>query len=520
MEHPELDLPPEWAWLVMPRRDGRANPEPIRVDTEAADRIDRLATENFQLVESFFPPVFADRRLRDATARHLSTAPDPTGAAVLHLILGSLVAQEHQFGPFLDAWISKHGPAFAAAAVLERCMMSSGYLVGMDVRRVAEDESGGLAWAAECDRADLRRLRAAIADAADYQAVTEILNERRTGPWRNTVAAFLVPTETSWVDEALDAAFPNAFAVEWMLWHAVATPDHLARLEGRTGWPSRADTGMLATFLDGCGVAGLPTLASRVPTSGWGPAERPDLAAALTSAASPEAMRRLLTHLEVKGAVPLAGAVVRRFPAMAVRVIAERAADHDAHPELRVLLPSDPSVWQRIAPKLSAAELNAVEPLREVGPDTPVASLADLPPVLAVPPWKHLDRAPEPHPPLAPDAPVDLEMRWEAGEEIAWTGGDPATLIEELSSRVLSSASSPPSAAMSLFFTPPRRPRSAVQKKPMRSGSSSRCIACANSIAFSANTMPSSSLASRISVATIDSPCSRWPDGRCQCPFP
>ncbi|MFC3493278.1 hypothetical protein [Glycomyces rhizosphaerae] len=435
MQHPELDLPPGWARLVMPRRGGRTQPEPINFDTEAADRIDRLVREHFAFVESFFPPFFTDLTLRNATAGHLSTGPDPTGAAVLHLILGHLVTEEHRFGPFLDAWITKHGPAFAAAAVLERCMMTSGYTMIGDNRRVTVDEPGGLKWAARIHREDLRRIRTAIASTNDYDAVIEALAERRSSPWRSTVASFLVPTETNWVSEALEADFPDWFTVDWMWWHAVSTTDHLAALERRSDWPIRGDTGMLATFLDACGVAGLPVLAASAPGWGWEPAARPDVATALTAAESPEALRRLLSHLEVRGTIPLAGAVVRRYPAMAVRTIAAHTAESGPSPELAALLPSDPLVWRAIATELSASDMAATDTMREVGPDTPVADPADLPPLLTDPPWLHRDQAPESPAPVTTDAPADLELRWRAREEPNPTYTDPAAMLEELVNR-------------------------------------------------------------------------------------
>jgi hypothetical protein len=435
-QRPELDLPAAWAPLVMPRKGGHVQPGRPSVDPEAAERIDRLVTEHFALVESFFPPIFTDVVLRDATARHLSTGPDPTGAAVLHLILGSLVAEEHRLGPFLDAWIAKHGVAFAAAAALERCTITSGYLPIGDTRRVTVDETQGLKWAADCDRDDLRRLRAAIATADDYEAVVEALDARRNSPWRNTIAAFLAPTEKAWVNEAMEAAFPDQFSVEWMHWHAVSTDDHLTTLEEqRASLPSRTDTGMLATLLDGCGSAALPVLAGAVPPFGWKPAQRPDLATVLTSAESPEALRRLLARLDVKGAIPLAGAVVRRFPAMAVRAVADQVSATGANPELATLLPSDPLVWRAIAPDLPASYLDATASLREIGPDTPVASGAELPSLLTEPPWRQRDQGPEPRPALATAPPVDLELRWREREEPNPMYDDPAAMLDEIAAQ-------------------------------------------------------------------------------------
>lgn len=435
MQQPELDLPPEWARLVMPRKGGRTPTEPIRFDSEAPARIDGLVREHFAFIESFFPPLFTDMVLRNATAAHLSTGPDPTGAAVLHLILGHLVTGEQRFGPFLDAWIIEHGPAFAAAAALERCMITSEYTMIGDHRRVTADEPGGLKWAAGLDREDLRRLRSAIASADDYDAVVQALAARRSSPWRNTVAAFLVPTETNWVSEALDADFPERFTVDWMWWHAVSTADHLTALDRRSDWPSRGDTGTLATFLDGCGAAGLPVLAGSSRRSGWEPATRPEMATALTATESPEALRRLLSSLEIRGALPLAGAIARRFPAMAVQGIAAHAAESCTTPELAALLPSDPVVWRAIAAELSDSDMAATASMREVGPETPVADPADLPSLLTEPPWLHRDQAPVPPQPLATPAPVDIAWRWLPTEEPIPTDADSAAVLEAIVDR-------------------------------------------------------------------------------------
>jgi len=115
-----------------------------------------------------------------------------------------------------------------------------------------------------------------------------------------------------------------------------------------------------------------------------------------------------------------------------VRSIAERAAEAGAPPGLRILLPSDPRVWQQIEPELSADILAAAEGLREVGPDTPVAELAALPPLLAEPPWLHPDRAPVPPRVLPLPAPVDLELRLEQGEDAPWAGGDAEAPLGDL----------------------------------------------------------------------------------------
>lgn len=109
-----LKLPRSLAKAIMPRHGSAVDAPPV--GPYAAERIEAL-WRALPAAGIAFPGV----RARPQAARCNSSAPqcrpDPVGAAVLHCVLGHFVTAGHHFGPFLDAWLHEHGPAFAAAAV-------------------------------------------------------------------------------------------------------------------------------------------------------------------------------------------------------------------------------------------------------------------------------------------------------------------------------------------------------------------------------------------------------------------
>ncbi|GIF39616.1 DUF4132 domain-containing protein [Actinoplanes xinjiangensis] len=326
-------FPDDWWHGVHPRRGGRRVPPPAESDPEQRLREhlagDRGRTRRERIMGRL---IEYDRGL-------LAVGDDtPVGAAVIALTTGA--------EPLVDAWVARFGVPFAVSAVGEafRLVDSGALWRSRDggFERLWRSEDFGRAWAVA------RQVRRHLAAAPDD--VDAILAGFRTWPAGRILTSYLMPTRVDWVDEDCAAAAGWDEGPEEWQWAdhrhlrsaLVLAAGHTGHLELLRDAITDAmlgyrDLGAVATVLDGVGPSAVEYLAEpfylrlfRLLDDGSDNRERLGEPAIRIMAATPDddAMRILLRHT-LDGERPRPGQLLRsgamrRYPARALRVLAER----------------------------------------------------------------------------------------------------------------------------------------------------------------------------------------------------
>lgn len=383
---PMVEVPAGWRALVHPRRGGLM----VKADAEAAAgasaRLGRLVEETAAEVEalvehetgpnlSYGYMTFgnATEEQREAAARKaLARAeaakvrarelaevlragePEPLAAALRFALLKGRDPEV-----FADGWADGHGVGFAAAVVMEVAGVQSGRLAPADPQ-----------WWQWEDLKVWRRVRELMASASEEEyrdAVSRISAARERDAVSRIVAAYLAPTETDWVAEAMgtQTGRPDLRLLQWCSVGAagsIAPPMH-----------REFDEEVLANVVDGLGERVID-LFQELPRSLGHRPERQLNVLALTARVRTDAAFALL--LECLGE-PIALPFLREAAAARpVESAALCASLPQARPLLRGLLMSHPET--RTPESLRAARLE---------PPVPEAVTARLPVVLADPPW-------------------------------------------------------------------------------------------------------------------------------------
>ncbi|MEU9116314.1 DUF4132 domain-containing protein [Streptomyces sp. NPDC048483] len=423
--------------VLHPRRGGLPGP-PVTLDEDAVASVRRRVAELRSEVDFVLDSAESSHDLVEAARVRLQGEADPRGAAVLAAIVSEAISWREKFAlqTFADAWIAEHGIVFAATAAAELCgVFVDGYGYNEDksrrhVRSRRESDRGstwgGKGWSEAVGVAQRVRAFLAVAGDEDYARAVEALAEYRRDDIQRCAAAYLVPTQTEWVDELCAAERSEMDARNWdMVLCSVGSAEQLAVLrahEQRWWWLSGA---RLGTVLDGVGTAILPVLTDLLD-------ERDRLARDVldTLAALPfdEAFAALVRHLperQVHAAV-IEGA--RRFPVRALRLLGAAVAagpseaasyagrvlrDHvAAHPELTAaVLPSVPDEVRAVVASIGE---HTAEWALEAPPEA-------LPPLLVEPPWTRERSTARPVVVKGLVAPAEAFVVWAPGERQEWS---------------------------------------------------------------------------------------------------
>ncbi|MGI5321350.1 DUF4132 domain-containing protein [Actinomadura nitritigenes] len=338
-----VDIPVEWREHLHPRHGGVAGPKVV-LDEKAARRAREWDRSARPIAAEMAAHERTDPALRQAVRAWLDGTADPAGAAVL-----AAVAVKHlddvDGAAFVDAWVLDHGAAFAACALTEASSVALGPLPrpatpGPDgvirvvvhsyttppkgwrgeLRRTASsptDYSGAHRWIAE--DAAVKRLRALLAAAPEdeYRDAVARLAAHRGDPARRRTASYLAPTESAWMDEALNDRAQAVLGHDHLLCSA-STAAHV----GRIGW-TPASPGVLATLLDGLGADAFPLL-DRALAHDYRDIDeaRPIVLKALLGIAEEGLFRILLDRMGVKDVPAALEEAAERYPVEAVRALA------------------------------------------------------------------------------------------------------------------------------------------------------------------------------------------------------
>lgn len=371
-------MSPSWRRSILPRRGGPDVPiADVRDDVVAGIR-----TAIFETRRGDFDAVLSYRGMIDGLAaagrRFLASGDDPEGAAV---VAGLRLVTEVGPADWADFWITDHGFAFAAEAVMRSPRNLYSVWSSTDFPVLG-------AWPERLDQLGLaRRVRARLTriSSDDYETAMRVVDAARDTPRAKCAAAFMFPTNRDWVHDACRTPIgltEDDSRLELLT--SVETIDDVHRLlfanHGDSYYQNYRH--ILPTLVDRFGDALVPALDRLL--RGYLSKERAGtVAEALACLPGGAAFETLLTHSGLEGIRPGLARAVRNFPQRAERILAAR---DDA-----------------LARELLAG-------IAQVPPASSEA--CELPELLATPPWKRAAKSPKlPVPPRPLRAPSP-ELIW------------------------------------------------------------------------------------------------------------
>jgi hypothetical protein len=405
-----LVIPDDWRAALHPRRGGTPGPS-LELDADAVSVVQQWVKETRDEIDHLLDKAQSRRDLVGSARAYLQGEANPQGAAVIAAVLAAewplrddYEYGEDPFATFADAWIAEHGLVFAAVATVE---LSGVFVDGYDWRertdrrhlrlRRLDKQDPGYNMGLECLGLVAARVRGflAAADEPEYERAIDALGERRHDGMRRLAVAYLVPTQTAWVDE-LCAALPELQPDTWMMaLRTMGSADQLATLlAGQSGWYWLNVPGVLSTAVEGVGPAlasTLATVAEEETEIGRNPYE---LLRALGVLATDEAFRLLVDRLDRPHVHKAVIETARHHPRRALRLLSEAAASGPAPISsyavrlLRDHVAARPDITAAVLPRLSAEAREVVESIGESAAGwAPEAAAESLPRLLVEPPW-------------------------------------------------------------------------------------------------------------------------------------
>ncbi|MFQ3562542.1 DUF4132 domain-containing protein [Streptomyces gramineus] len=429
-------LPGAWQRMVQPRRGGVvravAPPGPEAVTLSEA----RIASERDWL-EQVLTARHADSTLVRHARAYLAGEADAVGAAAVASILPpGWHSEGREQSLFADAWVARHGLAFAARAVVEVFDVDAGYQQHgsrrTDPTLLFRGPTRQIPLHLVRTPADRVRALLAVADETAYQETVAALAECRTTPRRRLVAAYLAPGTQGWTDDCVTdepgygAAGPQ---LRSLLLCALDDPAQVARLGSapQLFWNSWS-TELVATLADGLGTACVPFLDEAMKRAHDSDHLR-RMASAVAQFPSDDAFRLLLGRLDDKHTRPALQEAMRRYPARAVRLLAAAAlTDGKNAPAARQLLTThvtlNRALLPEVLPQLDQVAVELVRTLDGGRERVPEAAPEALPALLVSPPWTRR-RTPRKLRVLTGLQPDDApRVVWRAGEQESWSRAD------------------------------------------------------------------------------------------------
>jgi hypothetical protein len=388
-------FPDSWRKHLHPRRGGVPGPK-IKLDKKAPAATDLLvATARVQWLDAAMANPANDQQIAARMRQTLEGDAAALGAAALALT--ALPRHDGKLSPFVDAWTVRHGIPFAAVAAVK----VGAVFVSPSNR--PQFSASGSGHSTSARGALLRRMRALLAESTDeeYAATIAALEDARACCENcRAAAAYLVPTETAWVAEACrEYQYQHSVGDlqrKGLLHCALSTAEQVELLgDDARVTPYRPEMDTWVTMVDGLGLAAAPLLAHCL---GAGMLAETARAAGSVIARIPgdEAFRLLVDRLDQPYLGAALGEASARFPARALRLLAEVAATGSTkNAEIALDL-----LQRQVQTHREAAETAVLEPrglseqsrtileeLVQQQTAKPAASAESLPMLLVSPPW-------------------------------------------------------------------------------------------------------------------------------------
>ncbi|MBE8525844.1 DUF4132 domain-containing protein [Amycolatopsis sp. H6(2020)] len=423
---------PAWESHVHVRRGGWFVRE-VELDREAIGYWQSVLDEPGERAEEALGDPGSDPAILAAIHRARAGEADEVGAAALaSLRLSGLrwdSEERHGAWRFADAWILRHGLVFAVRAAAESTGITcSEYGMPTPVRRRSGDSSRHL-------MGDLlfRRLRTILAAAsdADYEAATAVLAGYRGDLTTRVAASYLVPTRADWGDELVaELAGVDDHNFGWgAVLASLSTAEQVAALHNEyLDWQFNHEV-VRCTLTDALGPAIAPFLARAIDGDTNGGDSRKALLRFLAVLPTDTAFGLLVARLGQKHVSPVIAEAMARFPARAVRLLAEAAIGRSRAADaagflLRGHVRRHPEVVAGVAGQLPAEQRAVVGKAMADGDRLPEAPLSSLPRVLADPPWTKKRAAGNPTVLSGLETDGEPALEWEPGEEAEWAEQD------------------------------------------------------------------------------------------------
>ncbi len=393
-------MPKAWLRDVIRQRGFDPAPE-FTLDHDLAATARARTTNQVTTFDRLLAAPNSDPDLVEATREHLAGRPNPVGAACVAAMTAKDVATVHH-------WIADHGLAFAVEAVAEGVDIYSGskWLPQQSTRSEPHLYRYGGAVPPRADSTPGQVLTAtryalAVADDAE-RAQAETALERVATPDAPLVRAYLATWRADWFADA--CKLPSSAGLRWMLPCSAGTVDEYDRAHAVVN----SGTTVLHTALYVLGPAIAPLLAEDLDRPYQLADRRKRALKVLQQLPADAAFTALLDRQDTKYVRPALLAAMTAFPRRAARLLGERAnSDDTARQLLTVHLKTHPHI-------------EAPEGFTPADDDlVPEAPTADLPAVLATPPWLH--RKPPVKPVVVADLPVpEPSVVWAPGEREEW----------------------------------------------------------------------------------------------------
>jgi hypothetical protein len=422
-------VPAGWKRFVLPRRgSGTAEPKVKAADVKAAETM-------LQAFDGDVLAALGNRNtpgdLAEAGRAYLAGDPSatPLGAAVVARGVAVPLGwnRRDELAVFADYWRSRHGLAFAAAAVTE---MSGLFLASFDpggaiTRKVPDDDIGSSFTTTAVRMAYQMRRAVVAADPEKYDAVLAALAAVR-GPAlvHRVVVSVIAPDETAWADQicAQILGMGGREHLRALLLTVVSDPAVGVRLADRVDvWPAISESERIHTFVATLGRAAAPALAGWLDAPHLDAKGRAKLLAMLAVLGGDTAFTVLLERSGRPDAAAALAEAAGREPAHALRLFAEAPS---ADRLLQRHLAAHRGLADEVRPRLSdeaAARFDAAHAVLAAADVSPAAP-ADVPAILATPPWlSPVDRKPLVVTSLTVDEAARVE--WTSGERERWAAG-------------------------------------------------------------------------------------------------
>ncbi|MFG2003665.1 DUF4132 domain-containing protein [Spirillospora sp. NPDC048911] len=380
-----LVFPDEWREALYPRRGGLPPVPAVEIDPSAQAEIDGWLERARPRIDAVLDDERSEREFVEAARDYLRGQANPLGAAVVACIDEEL-RYGRQIKPWIDAWAAAHGLAFAACACLE---MDQVHISTHHDRETYEKELDYVGPSIYVDSTSVggfhgRRVRAllAVTDEKSYQETVERLADYRQTPTERYAVSFLVPTRQDWVDECCAEPVERHRS---KLWCSLGSADQLARLGD---WAEFGEYGRwqacLVTAVEGVGPAVAPQLA-RAFDDESDAGDRRRIVAVLGELPTDEAFLLVAERLDQEYVLPVAQAMIERFPRRAMRVLPQVSAGTSKRAKLaagllNAHLLARPDLLAEVLPGLDDEAKAAIQAIEEARVDE--ASAGDVPKTL------------------------------------------------------------------------------------------------------------------------------------------
>lgn len=449
---PAIAWTPELRKLVLPRRDNEVRPVVSSDPAEAWGRMRQrfsLQAPAWKRSRSLFEEslgsvVSAAVQKMEHAGDGLPPAADPEveGALLVMLSLGDVWQEPALDGEIITVWAATGGLSFAVEALQASLRFQGASEKDLQEVWLNRKTVGG---AVAMNRNEgfrhwwHLRCRLAAAGEAEWAAARDTAERLRAGATLDcrVPLAYLFP-ETGWAEEDAREAVPGGS--RWksgFLIPVVRDADLVDELiaKGDSGWVYAPEAlgerdGLRTTALtlvDNLGTAAVTPLVRLLDGVNLVD-NRQKVLAALAIVATPETPEALTGRLDSREVAEVLATFAARFPRVAVPVLAARSGREGpvVGSLLAQMVRRHQDVAAELLPGLPDPSRRAVEALLARTEVPPEAAPADLPPVLASPPWRRKEKRKEPPALDLPPLPWQDTVVWPEGERERWQAAAPA----------------------------------------------------------------------------------------------